>query len=220
MKKAAKKSNKKAATKKAKKPKATSAKASKKVPKLAKTKEKVLKKVSAKVIPAKAQVKAKTKEVKTPVPVAAPEPLAKSAKNKKAQAIVLEALAQDEKEVILTNADGKQYCRVHDCDSEGSTDGYCRFHYLALWKRNKIKAKILQGDKLDKYIEELTAKYPDKYLEILRKDLASEKDFTLIINEMDVEDSNEDAESEEEASRFIEEVRGGVPTGDDDDGGY
>ncbi|MCC6277408.1 MAG: hypothetical protein IT289_05785 [Oligoflexia bacterium] len=121
-------------------------------------------------------------------------------------------------EVILTNADGKQYCRAADCDAEGTTDGYCRFHYIALWKRNRAKTKILQGGKLDKYIEDLTAKYPDRYLEILRKDLSSEKDFNLIISEMDVEDSNDEAESEEEASRFIEEVRGGIPTSDDDEG--
>jgi hypothetical protein len=99
-------------------------------------------------------------------------------------------------------------------------EGHCRYHYLALWRRNKVKAKILQGGKLDKYIEDLTAKYPDKYLEMLRKDLSSEKDFNLIVAEMDVEDSGDEAENEEEASRFIEEVRGGISTPDDDDGGF
>jgi hypothetical protein len=152
--------------------------------------------------------------------------LATSAKDKKAlkkgQAAVQEILAaaKEEAEVILTNADGKQYCRVHDCDNEATTEGHCRYHYLALWRRNKVKAKILQGGKLDKYIEDLTAKYPDKYLEMLRKDLASEKDFNLIVAEMDVEDSGDEAENEEEASRFIEEVRGGISTPDDDDGGF
>jgi hypothetical protein len=134
---------------------------------------------------------------------------------------VLNALAKEsEAEIVLTNADGKKYCRVHDCDNEGTTEGYCRYHYLALWKRNKIKAKILQGGKLDKYIEDLTAKYPDKYLEMLRKDLASEKDFNVIVAEMDVEDAGDENEGEEEASRFIEEVRGGMPTPDDDEGSF
>jgi len=54
---------------------------------------------------------------------------------------------------------------------------------------------------------------------MLRKDLASEKDFNLIVAEMDVEDSGDEAE-EEDASRFIEEVRGGIPTPDDDEGGF
>jgi hypothetical protein len=217
MKKTTKKPAKAASSKKAKKPQKpqkTLAQALKKAPKVLKSLAKDVKKAADKII---AAPPAKKGKAQAPV-----EPVAKLGKGgKKAEVMNQLAAAQaKEEDIILTNADGKQYCRVHDCDSEGNTDGYCRFHYLALWKRNKIKAKILQGGKLDKYIEDLTAKYPDKYLEMLRKDLASEKDFTLIINEMDVEDSNEESESEEEASRFIEEVRGGVPTGDDDEGGY
>jgi hypothetical protein len=148
------------------------------------------------------------------------KPLTKAEKKAEVLAQLAAAGTQDEKEVVLTNAEGKQYCRVHDCDNEGNTDSYCRFHYLALWKRNKIKAKILQGGKLDKYIEDLTNRYPDKYLEMLRKDLTSEKDFAMIVAEMDLEDSGDEAESEEEASRFIEEVRGGVPAADDDEGSF
>ena len=145
-----------------------------------------------------------------------------SKEEKKSQVLAHIAAAQKEEkaEVVLTNADGKQYCKVHDCDQGQTTEGYCRLHYIALWKRNRSKVKILEGGKLDKYIEDLTSKYPDKYLEMLRKDLSSEKDFTAIVAEMDVEDSGDDNESEEEASRFIEEVRGGVPATDDDDGGF
>jgi hypothetical protein len=193
----------------AKKPaKVPAKKALKVAPKLAKLKEKV---------PAKAQAKVVEKPLKKGQ--VAPPPAVVTKGKGKAQAP--QAVAKPEAEVVLTNADGKQYCRVHDCDSESTTDNYCRFHYLALWKRNKIKAKILQGGKLDKYIEDLTAKYPDKYLEMLRKDLTSEKDFNLIIQEMDMEDSAEETEAaEEDASRFIEEVRGGVPTTDDDEGSF
>jgi hypothetical protein len=151
--------------------------------------------------------------------VMAPPSVESPKKSKKNQNVVVPVVvAAPVEEVVLTNADGKEYCRVHDCDNESTTESYCRYHYLALWKRNKVKAKILQGGKLDKYIEDLTAKYPDKYLEMLRKDLASEKDFNLIVAEMDVEDSGDEADNEEETSRFIEEVRGGMPTPDDDEG--
>lgn len=144
-----------------------------------------------------------------------------SKEEKKAQVMAqIVALQKEESEVVLTNADGKQYCKVHDCDQGQTTEGYCRLHYIAFWKRNRSKVKILEGGKLDKYIEDLTNKYPDKYLEMLRKDLSSEKDFNLIVAEMDVEDSGDDNDSEEDASRFIEEVRGGVPTSDDDEGGF
>lgn len=120
-------------------------------------------------------------------------------------------------EVVLTNAEGKRYCRVADCDEAAMIDGHCRLHYIMYWKRNKNKAKILEGGKLDKYIEELTQRYPDKYLEILKKDLLSEKEFTGIITEMDAEDAADDENENEDDSRFVEEIRGGIPTGSDDD---
>ncbi|MBK9293920.1 MAG: hypothetical protein IPM57_05665 [Oligoflexia bacterium] len=127
------------------------------------------------------------------------------------------AVEELKEEVILTNAEGKRYCRVSDCDEVSMIDGYCRLHYIMYWKRNKNKLKILEGGKLDKYIEELTQRYPDKYLEILKKDLLSEKEFNTIITEMDQDDAGDDVESEEEDNRFVEEIRGGIPTGSDDD---
>src|ERR1017187_718386 len=57
----------------------------------------------------------------------------------------------DEPEVVLTNAEGEQYCRKTDCDSPATSNGLCRLHYLSEWKRNKVKTKILEGGKLDKY---------------------------------------------------------------------
>ena len=184
-------------------------------------------KVSAKPAKAAQTIKApKVSLAKTQAPVEKVAPVLAKAKGKltkeEKKAQVLAQIAATQKEepvVVLTNADGKQYCKAHDCDQGQTTEGYCRLHYIALWKRNRSKVKILEGGKLDKYIEDLTSKYPDKYLEMLRKDLSNEKDFNLIVAEMDVEDSG-DEEAEEDTSRFIEEVRGGVPTADDDDGGF
>merc|ERR1711871_472067 len=92
----------------------------------------------------------------------------------------------DEDEVVLTDAEGRAYCRVKDCDELATVDGYCRFHYLVLWKRIQVRKKILAGGKLDRYIEELTARYPDKYLEMLRKDLATEKDFMAVVHDLEI----------------------------------
>ncbi|HEX4923362.1 MAG TPA: hypothetical protein VFV50_04720, partial [Bdellovibrionales bacterium] len=80
-------------------------------------------------------------------------------------------MAAAEAEVILTNADGKRYCKVGECDELATSDSYCRYHYLLNWKKIQLRKKILAGDKLNRYIEELTARYPDKYLEMIRKDL-------------------------------------------------
>ena len=119
------------------------------------------------------------------------------------------APVQEEEEVILTDAEGRRYCRVSDCDQISVVEGYCRYHYLLFWKKIQIRKKILSEGKLERYIEELTARYPDKYLEILRKDLRSEKDFMSAIQELELDDSSSvDNDYEDEAQNFIEEMRG------------
>lgn len=148
---------------------------------------------------------------------------AKSEKIKqRAHQVIREALTEaamaalPEKEVILTNADGLRYCKVADCDELATSDSYCRFHYLLNWKKIQLRKKILAGDKLDRYIEELTARYPDKYLEMIRKDLANEKDFLTAIQELEIDDSGDDSEFEDDARTYIDEVRG-VTTGTEDE---
>lgn len=113
-----------------------------------------------------------------------------------------------DEEVILTDAEGRRYCRVRDCDQISVVEGYCRFHYLLLWKRIQVRRKILTDGKLQRYVEELTARYPDKFLEMIRKDLRTEKDFLASIAELEIDESAIDNEFEDEAQNFIDEVRG------------
>lgn len=113
-----------------------------------------------------------------------------------------------DEEVVLTDAEGRRYCRVRDCDQISVVEGYCRFHYLQLWKKIQIRRKILTDGKLQRYVEELTARYPDKFLEMIRKDLRAEKDFHAAIAELEIDESAIDNEFEDEAQNFIDEVRG------------
>lgn len=117
-------------------------------------------------------------------------------------------LAAVESEVILTNADGKRYCKVGECDELATSDSYCRYHYLLNWKKIQLRKKILAGDKLNRYIEELTARYPDKYLEMIRKDLATDKDFLAALQELEIDEGAEDTEYEDDSKTYIDEVRG------------
>ena len=104
-------------------------------------------------------------------------------------------------EVILTDAEGRRYCRVKDCDRLSEVDTYCRYHYILLWKNIQVRRNILQEGKLGRYIEELTARYPDKFLEILKKDLRSEKDFLAAIQELEIDESAVEAEFDDEESQ-------------------
>jgi hypothetical protein len=123
-------------------------------------------------------------------------------------------------EVVLTDSEGRRYCRVKDCDQLAVVDVYCRYHYLLFWKKIQVRKKILAEGKLERYIEELTARYPDKFLDMLRKDLRSEKEFLAAIQELEIDESANENEFEDEAQTFIDEVRGiseTSPTRDDDE---
>ncbi len=183
---------------------------------------------SAKKIDAKAQPSAKVKAQPAPKPEKAPkaDKIAKAPKPAKKiipeEAIVEPKREYNDEEIILTDADGRRYCRVKECDQIASVDAYCRYHYLLFWKKIQVRKKILTEGKLERYVEELTARYPDKYLEMLRKDLRSEKDFTNAIQELELDDTSGENDLEDEAQSYIEEVRGmstegGSSSRDDDE---
>lgn len=106
-------------------------------------------------------------------------------KTKKLKTLILKKLLElelaaetktvSDDEVVLTDADGRRYCRVRDCDQAAVVEGYCRYHYLLLWKRIQVRRKILADGKLERYVEELTSRYPDKFVEMNRKDLRTKR---------------------------------------------
>jgi hypothetical protein len=126
-----------------------------------------------------------------------------------------------DEEIVLTDAEGRRYCRARDCDQVAAVDVYCRYHYLLFWKKIQVRKKILVDGKLERYIEELTARYPDKFLEMIRRDLRTEKDFLAAIQELEIDESATENEFEEDTNAFIEEVRGmgdnGGNASDDDE---
>ncbi len=135
-----------------------------------------------------------------------------------------EALAEDSDEVqiALRDAEGRLYCKVRECDELSLVDSYCRLHYIKLWKKIQLRKKILTDGKLEKYIEELTQRYPDKYIDMLRDDLKTEKSFLSTISELEIEEANEEAEMDDDQQGLIDEVRGIQPagSGDTDDDSY
>lgn len=118
-----------------------------------------------------------------------------------------------DEEIILTDAEGRRYCRSRDCDQVGIVDGYCRYHYLLFWKKIQVRKKILMDGKLERYVEELTSRYPDKFLEMIRRDLRTEKDFLAAIQELEIDESAGENEFEEDTNAYIDEVRGMGETG-------
>lgn len=127
----------------------------------------------------------------------------------------------DDAEVVLTDAEGRRYCRATDCDQIGLVDGYCRYHYLYFWKKIQIRKRILADGKLERYIEELTARYTDKFIELLRKDLRTEKDFLAAVQELELDDSaSASPQDEDEAKTYLEEISGVATDSPREDEGY
>lgn len=162
--------------------------------------------LKAKPIPLKVVEKAAKKEkISTKAPKASKAPVEEVAPVEAEDVEPVE-------ELVLTDAEGRRFCRVRDCDQLASVDSYCRYHYLLFWKKIQVRKKILTEGKLERYIEELTARYPDKFLDMLRKDLRSEKEFLVAIQELEIDESAIEGDLEEEAQTYIDEVRGMEPT--------
>ncbi|MEQ1723203.1 MAG: hypothetical protein ABL930_08490 [Pseudobdellovibrio sp.] len=127
-----------------------------------------------------------------------------------------------DEEVYLTDSEGRRLCKVRDCDQVANVDAYCRYHYLLLWKKIQIRKSILIDGKLEKYLEDLTTRYPDKFLEVIKKDLKTEKDFLSVIQEMELdENALNEVENEDEVQSFADEIRGiGEAPSMDDDGDF
>lgn len=190
----------------AKKTKAESAvkKVSAKAPKLDKKAKAVSAKVSKKTTAPKESAKPKkaTKAVEVKE-VSAPKVDPKS---------ITEGLVKVESkakiaDVLLTDAEGRVLCRFAGCDAPAVVESYCRYHYLLNWKKIQLRKKILAEGKLENYINELTARYPDKYLEMMKSDLKSEKDFLAAVQELEIDDPDA-AMSDSDAENYLEEVRG------------
>lgn len=127
-----------------------------------------------------------------------------------------------DEEVYLTDSEGRRLCKVRDCDQACNVEEYCRFHYLLLWKKIQIRKDILNNDKLEKYVLDLTSRYPDKFLEVIKKDLKTEKDFISVIQEMELdENALNESDGEDEVQSFADEIRGiGEAPSMDDDGDF
>lgn len=149
------------------------------------------------------------------------EQILKTKKGKAApEPVFEEAKVEDLLPPVLTDAEGRPYCKVKDCDQVASVEAFCRYHYLLLWKRIQVRRRILIDGKLERYVDELTARYPDKFLEVIRKDLLNEKNFLSVIAELEIDESAGDSDFEEEDTQAIEEVRTYSESGgfSDDDG--
>jgi hypothetical protein len=84
--------------------------------------------------------------------------------------------------------------------------GYCRLFYIKNWGTIQRKREILAGGQLTRYIEEIVQKYPEKYLEAVRVDLATYGAFQQVVVALELDADLEAATSDEEDFGEVLEV--------------
>ena len=108
-------------------------------------------------------------------------------------------------------------CREIACESSSSTAGYCRLHYIKNWKKIKRKELILREKKLNQYIEELVSKYPDKYIEAIKQDLADETAFSKVIYDLELDEGVDEVPSDDDSDeQVIDSIKREFDDGDTD----
>ncbi len=94
-------------------------------------------------------------------------------------------------------------CAEPNCSNAATTEGFCRLHYLRNWKLIKEEVRQRAAKKLNRYIDHVMRKHPDKYVEIIKKDLRSPL-FDRYIEESFGE--NAEAASPADEAAYEEEV--------------
>ena len=65
-------------------------------------------------------------------------------------------------------------CLEDSCRNVQTTKGYCRLHYLKNWRAVRSQAQKKAADRLNRYVEGICKKYPDRFLEVIRRDLSTD----------------------------------------------
>lgn len=67
-------------------------------------------------------------------------------------------------------------CKEKECHNAQTTEGYCRLHYLKNWKKVQTEKKKKAAKNLNRYVEAILKRNPDRYIEEIKKDIRS-RDF-------------------------------------------
>jgi len=208
--------------------------ASKKSPKKVSTKSKVVAKKTSK---AASRSKATAKKASEPKKAKLASAPAKSVASKKPTAVEegkssggksRKPIARTKKEIKQAEAYQLPIANPDDYADgtvmvETSYGTYTRLDYIKNWEKIKKKEALLQDHRLENVIEELVAKYPEKYIEVLCNDLSSEANFNRVVLDLkitqadEVDDEYVDDEEEDAGDELIGSIRRDFDKFEDDD---
>lgn len=107
-----------------------------------------------------------------------------------------------------TKTDKKKFCLQEDCKREATSKGYCRLHYIQNWQQIKLDNKARAERRLNAYIDKLSKKYPQDYVDKIREGLENDERFQQSVQEADLDNDIENSETENEfLEKFLRNIK-------------
>lgn len=66
-------------------------------------------------------------------------------------------------------------CIEESCHNAQTTEQYCRLHYLKNWKKIRQESQKKAAERLNKYVEGIVKKHPEKYVDVIRREIREDK---------------------------------------------
>lgn len=75
-------------------------------------------------------------------------------------------------------------CIEPGCKNAQTTKDFCRLHYLKNWKKIKDVEQKKAADRLNKYVDGIVKKFPDRYVDVIRREIRTDRgDLTKAMGE-------------------------------------
>gem|GEM_PF-5260279 len=104
--------------------------------------------------------------------------------------------------------DMPELCMTRDCTPETRKfSGLCRKCYLFNWKGLKSVEQEKAQRRLNAYVERITKKYPEDYIERIRDGLENEDIFNKMVAELELEQESESETEREFLEKFSRKIR-------------
>lgn len=102
-------------------------------------------------------------------------------------------------------------CKENGCQSEQTTDGFCRLHYLKNWKKIRSEKKKKSLRSLNKYIENIMRRNPDNYKNSIKDNLQEQEvgqtGSSSFYSRDDFDDVVEELGFKEDLDRLIDNIK-------------
>jgi hypothetical protein len=107
-------------------------------------------------------------------------------------------------------------CSEPGCTLAAASGGFCRLHYIKNWKQVVEQKKKSARERLNKYIENLSEKYPGEYLEMIKDDLEDEGAFRRRLRELGFREELEDHKDSPFRAEKVEDLLEGLKFEDEE----